>query len=106
MTEKELARRWRGLRGGGGGTSRGERGGVYPGRANRAGGGGGRGGREVVTSRGKMRVLYPGRANGGRGPDFIGAALLGERGMVRGDVEVHRSSRAWEGPGHPPGPPH
>ncbi len=71
MTEKELARRWRGLRG-----------------------------REVVTSRGKMRVLYPGRANGGGGPDFIGAALLGEKGMVRGDVEVHRSSRDWRAHGH------
>ena len=71
MTEKELARRWRGLRG-----------------------------REVVTSRGNMKVLYPGRANGGGGPDFIGAALLGERGMVRGDVEVHLSSRDWQAHGH------
>ena len=71
MTEKELAWRWRGLRG-----------------------------REVLTSGGKMRVLYPGRANGGGGPDFIGAALLGDKGMVRGDVEVHLSSRDWRAHGH------
>ena len=54
----------------------------------------------MLTSRGKVRVLYPGRANGGVGPDFIGAALMGEKGMVRGDVEVHLSSRDWRAHGH------
>jgi hypothetical protein len=45
-------------------------------------------------------VLHPGRANGGGGPDFIGACLLDEKGLVRGDVELHRSSRDWRAHGH------
>ena len=45
-------------------------------------------------------MLHPGLANGGGGPDFVGACLLDEAGLVRGDVELHRASRDWRAHGH------
>jgi len=54
------------------------------------------------TNRGqRLRVIYPGRPGRTAGPDFRNALLEVEgEGMVRGDVEIHRRQRDWQGHGH------
>lgn len=58
-------------------------------------------GRRVFTQDGEaIAVLFPGRANGGPGPDFRGALLGAEGGLVRGDVEIHLAASGWRVHGH------
>ncbi len=49
----------------------------------------------------RLRVIYPGRPGRTAGPDFRNALLEVEgEGLVRGDVEIHRRQRDWQGHGH------
>lgn len=49
----------------------------------------------------RLRVIYPGRPGRTAGPDFRSALLEVEgEGLVRGDVEIHRRQRDWQGHGH------
>lgn len=56
----------------------------------------------LVTQEGEaLKVRFPGLPNSGAGPDFLGAVLVTERGrVVRGDVELHQTSRGWRAHGH------
>jgi len=59
-------------------------------------------GRKLVTGCGdRVCVIYPGRENLDRGPDFLGAVIAtAERGIVKGDVELHLRASDWRGHGH------
>jgi hypothetical protein len=49
----------------------------------------------------RVQVLYPGRLSAAAGPDFRDAIVRVQgRGVVRGDVEVHREQRDWHAHGH------
>ncbi|OGO04255.1 MAG: hypothetical protein A2Y91_03715 [Chloroflexi bacterium RBG_13_54_8] len=56
----------------------------------------------LMTADGKrVEVLFPGRANSDSGPDFCDAlVILGDGGVLKGDVEVHVCSRDWQAHGH------
>lgn len=48
-----------------------------------------------------LRVVYPGARRRGKGPDFQGALLLGQDGLLHhGDVEVHLRAADWRAHGH------
>ena len=57
---------------------------------------------EFRTQQGRrVRVLFPGRTGVTAGPDFRAALLEIEGlGLVRGDVEIHRSAQDWDAHGH------
>jgi len=49
----------------------------------------------------KLRVLSPGWWNLEAGPDFRnGCVRLGDKRVVKGDIEVHRLASDWEKHGH------
>jgi hypothetical protein len=51
---------------------------------------------ELVTEAGEpIRIIYPGRINEGRGADFRDAVIATNRGLVKGDIEVHVKSSSW-----------
>ena len=53
-------------------------------------------GTELTTEDGEpIRIIYPGRINDDRGPDFRDAVIATERGLVKGDIEVHVKSSNW-----------
>lgn len=56
----------------------------------------------LLTVGGKrVRVVHPGRESKDSGPDFCDAFIsVGEKRVVRGDVEIHVHSRDWEAHGH------
>jgi hypothetical protein len=49
---------------------------------------------------GPIKVVYPGRLNDDRGADFCDAIIATERGLRKGDVEVHVRSSSWWGHKH------
>jgi hypothetical protein len=49
---------------------------------------------------GPIEVVYPGRLNDDRGADFCDAIIATERGLRKGDVEVHVRSSSWWGHRH------
>ena len=60
-----------------------------------------RDGRDLLTENGEtIRVLYPGRLNSGHGPDFLDAVIATDRGLLKGDIEVHTRSSGWWQHGH------
>ena len=55
----------------------------------------------LVTEEGApLQIIYPGWLNDDRGPDFKDAVILGGRGLIRGDIEVHVRSSSWWEHGH------
>ncbi len=47
-----------------------------------------------------IEVIYPGRLNDGPGADFTDAIIARGWDAVRGDIEIHTTSRNWRGHGH------
>ncbi len=54
----------------------------------------------VTTDGEKVRVLDPGRQNRHDGPDFLGATIVLDGVLRRGDIEIHVRTRDWERHGH------
>ena len=55
----------------------------------------------LVTGSGeKVQVIYPGRENRDSGPDFVGAVIATDGGLLVGDVELHQKAGDWKGHGH------
>jgi len=55
----------------------------------------------LVTGPGeKVQVIYPGRENRDSGPDFVGAVIATDGGLLVGDVELHLKAADWKGHGH------
>src|SRR4030042_3571971 len=48
----------------------------------------------------RVQVLYPGRENNDSGPDFCNALIVIGGMTLKGDVELHVSSREWQNHGH------
>ena len=58
-------------------------------------------GTELTTERGKpLKIIYPGRINDDRGADFRDAVLATNRGLIKGDIEVHVKSSDWQAHRH------
>ena len=58
-------------------------------------------GTDLTTERGKpLKIVYPGRVNDDRGADFRDAVIATSQGLIRGDIEVHVSSSAWQAHQH------
>jgi len=56
---------------------------------------------EMVTEGGKpIKIVYPGRINDGRGADFRDAVIATDRGLMKGDIEVHVKSSGWRAHRH------
>jgi len=52
---------------------------------------------ELATERGEpIKIIYPGRINDGRGADFRDAVIATRQGVIKGDIEVHVNSSAWQ----------
>jgi uncharacterized metal-binding protein len=55
----------------------------------------------LVTGSGeKVWVIYPGKENRDCGPDFVGAVIATDGGLLVGDVELHQKAGDWKGHGH------
>ena len=55
----------------------------------------------LVTGSGeKLQVIYPGKENRDCGPDFVGAVIATDGGLLVGDVELHQKAGDWKGHGH------
>jgi len=55
----------------------------------------------LVTGSGqRIQVVYPGRENRDSGPDFLGAIITTETGLLVGDVELHLKAADWKNHGH------
>jgi hypothetical protein len=55
----------------------------------------------LVTGCGeKVQVIYPGKENRDCGPDFVGAVIATDGGLLVGDVELHLKAADWKGHGH------
>jgi len=55
----------------------------------------------LVTGSGeKVWVIYPGKENRDCGPDFMGAVIATDGGLLVGDVELHLKAADWKGHGH------
>ncbi len=58
-------------------------------------------GAEMVTEGGEpIRVVYPGRINDDRGADFRDVAIATDRGLMKGEVEVHVKASDWRAHRH------
>ena len=56
---------------------------------------------ELITERGKpLKIIYPGRINDDRGADFRDAVIATNRGLIKGDIEVHVKSSDWQAHRH------
>ncbi len=56
---------------------------------------------ELTTERGKLlKIVYPGRINDNRGADFRDAVIATNRGLIKGDIEVHVKSSDWQAHRH------
>ncbi len=50
----------------------------------------------LVTEDGKpIEIIYPGRLNDDQGADFRDAVIAINRGLIKGDIEVHVKSSGW-----------
>lgn len=59
------------------------------------------GGVSMVTEEGEpIRIVYPGRLNDGRGADFRDVVIATDRGLMKGEVEVHVKSSSWRAHRH------
>ena len=47
-----------------------------------------------------MQVIYPGKENRDSGPDFMGAVIATDGGLLVGDVELHLKAADWKSHGH------
>jgi len=55
----------------------------------------------LITGSGeKVQVIYPGKENRGSGPDFLGAVIATEGGVLVGDLELHLKASDWRSHGH------
>ena len=55
----------------------------------------------LVTGSGeRVWVIYPGKENRDCGPDFVGAVIATDGGLLIGDVELHQKAGDWKGHGH------
>ena len=51
---------------------------------------------ELTTDDGEtIQVIYPGRTTDGQGADFRDAVIATNRGLVKGDIEIHVRSSDW-----------
>lgn len=58
-------------------------------------------GTALTTERGKrLKIVYPGRINDNRGADFRDAVIATNRGLIKGDIEVHVKSSDWQAHRH------
>jgi len=56
---------------------------------------------ELVTEEGeRLKIIYPGRVNDDHGADFRDAVIATSQGLIKGDIEVHVSSRDWQAHQH------
>jgi len=56
---------------------------------------------ELVTEDGeRLKIIYPGRLNDDRGADFRDAVIATSQGLIKGDIEVHVNSSAWQAHQH------
>ena len=52
---------------------------------------------ELTTEGGEpIRIIYPGRVNDGRGADFRDVVIAISQRVIKGDIEVHVKSSAWQ----------
>jgi hypothetical protein len=59
------------------------------------------GGHRLLTEDGDtVRLIYPGRRNHGGGADFLDAVIATDRGVLKGDIEIHVRSSGWWEHGH------
>ncbi len=50
----------------------------------------------LITEGGEpVEIIYPGRLNDDRGADFRDAVIVTNKGLIKGDVEVHVKSSGW-----------
>jgi hypothetical protein len=57
--------------------------------------------RDLKTAAGgPVKILYPGRFNDGRGADIKDAVIETAHGLLKGDIEFHVRSSAWQEHGH------
>jgi hypothetical protein len=55
----------------------------------------------LVTEEGEsIEILYPGMINDGQGADFRDAVIATERGLIKGDIEVHVRTTDWQNHQH------
>jgi len=58
-------------------------------------------GTEMTTERGKLlKIVYPGRINDNRGADFRDAVIATNKGLIKGDIEIHVKSSDWQAHRH------
>jgi len=58
-------------------------------------------GKELTTEGGEpIRIIYPGRVNDDHGADFRDAVIVTDRGLMRGDIELHVKSSGWRAHRH------
>jgi len=56
---------------------------------------------ELTTASGEpIRIIYPGRKNDDRGADFRDAVIATDRGIIKGDIEVHVKTSHWQAHRH------
>jgi hypothetical protein len=56
---------------------------------------------ELTTADGEpIRIIYPGRKNDDRGADFRDAVIATDRGIIKGDIEVHVKTSHWQAHRH------
>ncbi len=52
---------------------------------------------ELTTADGEpIRIIYPGKKNDDRGADFRDAVIATNRGIIKGDIEVHVKTSHWQ----------
>jgi len=56
---------------------------------------------ELTTERGEpIKIIYPGRINDEPGADFRDAVIATNRGLIKGDIEIHAKSSGWRAHRH------
>jgi hypothetical protein len=56
---------------------------------------------ELTTADGEpIRIIYSGRKNDDRGADFRDAVIATDRGIIKGDIEVHVKTSHWQAHRH------
>ena len=58
-------------------------------------------GTELITEGGELiKIIYPGRINKAQGADFRDAVITTNRGLIKGDIEIHVKSSGWHAHRH------
>ncbi|UCC90500.1 MAG: DUF2851 family protein [Dehalococcoidia bacterium] len=56
---------------------------------------------ELTTEAGEpIKIIYPGRINAEQGADFRDAVIATNRGVIKGDIEIHLKSSDWRAHRH------